>query len=183
MAHLERKLGLWAAVSIVIGSVIGSSIFMKPATMAAQLSSPLMLLAVWIVAGVVSLFGGMINAEVGSKIPDTGGQYVYFSHMYGNFFAYLFGWSSFVVIDTASISAIAFVFAQYFEYFVHLPRFSYAIEHAVPVIIPYIGRFYLLENIGVKGLAVLLIIIFSWINARSLKAGGAVQVFFSVIKG
>jgi len=182
MAHLERKLGLWAAVSIVVGSVIGSSIFMKPASMAAHLSSPLMLLAVWVVAGVVSLFGGMINAEVGCAIPETGGQYVYFKYMYGDFFAYLFGWSSFVVIDTASISAIAFVFAQYFEYFVHLPRFSASIEHAVPIVIPYIGRFYLLENIGVKGMAVLLIVVFSWINARSLKAGGAVQVFFSVVK-
>lgn len=182
MAKLERKLGLWAAVSIVIGSVIGSSIFMKPATMAAQLSSPLMLLAVWVVAGVVSLFGGMINAEVGCAIPETGGQYVYFRYMYGNFFAYLFGWSSFVVIDTASISGIAFVFAQYSEYFIHLPRFSSTIEHAVPIVIPFIGHFYLLENIGVKGVAILLIIIFSWINARSLKAGGAVQVLFSVLK-
>jgi len=182
MAQLERKLGLWAAVSIVIGSVIGSSIFMKPATMAAQLSSPLMLLAVWVVAGVVSLFGSMINAEVGCAIPETGGQYVYFRYMYGNFFAYLFGWSSFVVIDTASISAIAFVFAQYSEYFVHLPRFSIAIEHAVPVVIPYIGRFYLLENIGVKAVAIILIVLFSWINVRSVKAGGAVQVFFSILK-
>jgi APA family basic amino acid/polyamine antiporter len=182
MARLERKLGLWAAVSIVIGSVIGSSIFMKPATMAAQLSSPLMLLAVWIVAGVVSMFGSMINAEVGCAMPETGGQYVYFRYMYGNFFAYLFGWSSFVVIDTASISGIAFVFAQYSEYFVHLPRFSPAVEHAVPVVIPYVGRFYLLENIGVKAVAVLLVIIFSWVNVRSVKAGGAVQVFFSALK-
>jgi len=182
MAQLERKLGLWASVSIVIGSVIGSSIFMKPATMAAQLSSPLMLLLVWVVAGVVSLFGGMINAEVGCLLPETGGQYVYFRRMYGNFFAYLFGWASFVVIDTASISGISFVFAAYTEYFVHLPRFSKAIEHAVPFVIPFIGKFYLLENIGVKGLAILLIIIFSWINARSLKMGGAVQVFFSGLK-
>ena len=182
MAQLQRKLGLWASVSIVIGSVIGSSIFMKPATMAAQLSSPLMLLLVWVVAGVVSLFGAMINAEVGCLIPDTGGQYIYFKNMYGNFFAYLFGWSSFIVIDTASIAGIAFVFAAYTEYFVHLPHFSATIEHAVPFVIPYIGRFYLLENIGVKGLAVLLIIIFTWINARSLKACGAVQVFFSGLK-
>jgi len=182
MAHLERKLGLWASVSIVIGSVIGSSIFMKPATMAAQLSSPLMLLLVWVVAGVVSLFGGMINAEVGSVLPETGGQYIYFKHMYGNFFAYLFGWASFTVIDTASISGISFVFAAYMEYLVPLPRFSTAIEHAVPVVIPFIGKFYLLENIGVKGLAILMILIFSWINARSLKAGGAVQVFFSTLK-
>ncbi|MGZ3820478.1 MAG: APC family permease [Mucilaginibacter sp.] len=182
MAHLERKLGLWASVSIVIGSVIGSSIFMKPATMAAQLSSPLMLLMVWVVAGIVSLFGAMINAEVGCVLPETGGQYVYFRNMYGNFFAYLFGWSSFIVIDTASIAGIAFVFAAYSEYFVDLPHFSPNIEHAVPVVIPYIGRFYLLENIGVKGLAVLLILVFSWINVRSLKAGGAVQVFFSGLK-
>ncbi|HVW12191.1 MAG TPA: amino acid permease [Mucilaginibacter sp.] len=182
MAQLERKLGLWAAVSIVIGSVIGSSIFMKPATMAAQLSSPLMLLAVWVVAGVISLFGSMINAEVGCAMPETGGQYVYFKYMYGDFFAYLFGWSSFVVIDTASISGIAFVFAQYLQYFFHLPRFSTEIEHAVPIVIPYIGRFYLLEDIGVKAAAVLLVIIFTWVNVRSLKAGGAVQVFFSVLK-
>lgn len=182
MAHLERKLGLWASVSIVIGSIIGSSIFMKPATMAAQLSSPLMLLLVWVVAGIVSMFGGMINAEVGCVLPETGGQYVYFRNMYGNFFAYLFGWSSFIVIDTASISGIAFVFAAYTEYFIKLPHFPAAIEHAIPVVIPYIGRFYLLENIGVKGLAVLLIIIFTWINVRSLKTGGAVQVFFSGIK-
>ncbi len=67
MAQLERKLGLLVSVSIVIGSVIGSSIFMKPASMAAQLGSPLLLLLVWIVAGIVSLFGGMINAEVGYK--------------------------------------------------------------------------------------------------------------------
>src|ERR1700744_3070744 len=113
MAKLERKLGLWAAVSIVIGSVIGSSIFMKPASMAAQLSSPLMLLAVWIVAGIVSLFGGMINAEIGAIMPETGGQYVYFRHMYGDFFAYLYGWACFIVINTAAIAGIAFLFADY----------------------------------------------------------------------
>ncbi len=182
MAQLERKLGLWAAVSIVIGSVIGSSIFMKPATMASQLSSPLLLLAVWVVAGVVSLFGSMINAEVGTAIPETGGQYVYFRYMYGVFFAYLFGWSSFIVIDTASISAIAFVFAQYLGYFIVLPHFSASIEHSVPFVIPFIGRFYLLENIGVKTVAILIILIFSWVNVRSVKAGGAVQVFFSILK-
>jgi len=185
MAQLERKLGLPAAISIVIGSVIGSSIFMKPATMAGQLGSPLMLLAVWVVAGVVSLFGSMINAEVGCAIPETGGQYTYFRYMYGNFFAYLFGWSSFVVIDTASISGIAFVFGEYSEYFFpnhRLPHFPAAIEHSISIVIPYIGRFYLLENIGVKVVAVSIIFIFSWINVRSVKAGGAVQVFFSILK-
>jgi APA family basic amino acid/polyamine antiporter len=182
MAQLQRKLGLWASVSIVVGAVIGSSIFMKPASMAAQLSSPLMLLLVWIVAGVISLFGGMINAEVGTVLPETGGQYVYFRHMYGNFFAYLFGWASFVVINTAAIAGIAFVFAGYSEYFFHLPRFTAHTERAVWLAIPFIGKFYLLENIGVKGLAILLITGFTWINARSLKAAGVAQVFFSALK-
>jgi len=182
MAQLERKLGLWASVSIVIGSVIGSSIFMKPATMAAQLGSPLLLLLVWIVAGVVSLFGGMINAEVGCMIPESGGQYAYFRKMYNNFFAYLFGWACFIVINTASISGIAFVFADYLQYFIKLPRFSQSVEHSIPFVIPFIGKFYLLENIGVKAIAVLIIIILTWINVRSLKAGGAIQVFFSVLK-
>src|SRR5215208_1504900 len=97
-AQLDRKLGLWACISIVAGSIIGSGIFMKPATMAAQLGSPILLLVVWIVAGIISIFGGMINAEIGAMIPATGGQYVYFRHMYGKFFAYLFGWASFIVI-------------------------------------------------------------------------------------
>src|SRR6184192_2697908 len=178
MAQLERKLGLWASVSIVIGSVIGSSIFMKPATMAEQLGSPLLLLLVWVVAGVVSLFGGMINAEVGCLIPESGGQYAYFRQMYNNFFAYLFGWACFIVINTASISGIAFVFADYLQYFIKLPRFSQSVEHSIPFVIPFIGKFYLLENVGVKAIATLIIIVLTWINIKSLKAGGAVQVFF-----
>ena len=72
MAELQRKLGSWACISIVVGAIIGSNIFMKPATMAGQLGSPVILLAVWIGAGIVSLFGAMINAEIGSALPQTG---------------------------------------------------------------------------------------------------------------
>ncbi|HEY4155847.1 MAG TPA: amino acid permease [Puia sp.] len=182
MAQLQRKLGLWTSVSIVVGTVIGSSIYMKPATMAGQLGSPLLLLLVWIVAGVVSLFGGMINAEVGCVLPETGGQYVYFRHMYGNFFAYLYGWASFIVINSASIAGISFVFAEYSAYFFPLPRFPAAVEQSIPLVIPGIGRFYLLENIGVKGLAIGLILAFTWMNTRSVKISGMVQVFLSVLK-
>ena len=82
-AQLPRKLGLWTSISIVIGSVVGSSIFMKPAIMAQQLPSPLLLLAVWIIAGGVSMIGAVINAEIGVIYPETGGQYIYFRHLYG----------------------------------------------------------------------------------------------------
>ena len=83
MNKLTPTLGFWSAVSIVIGSIIGSGIFMKPATMAAQLGSPELLIAVWIGAGIVTLFGALSNAEVAAMIPETGGQYVFFQKMYG----------------------------------------------------------------------------------------------------
>ena len=180
--QLQRQLGLWTSISIVVGSVIGSSIFMKPATMAAQAGSPLVLLSVWIIAGIVSLFGGMINAEIGTILPKTGGQYVYFRHMYGEFFAFLYGWASFIVINTAALASIAFVFAQYSEYFITLPRFGVETEKSVFIFIPFIGTIFPLQNIGVKLLAILLILIFTAINYRSVRAGGAVQVLFAVLK-
>ena len=182
MPKLERKLGLWVSVSIVIGSVIGSSIFMKPATMASQLGSPLFIIMVWLVAGTISIFGAMINAEIGAMIPETGGQYVYFKKMYGDFFAYLYGWASFIVINTAAIGAIAFVFAQFSETFGQLPHFSKATEVAVQWHIPLLGDLYPLANAGVKSLAVLLIVILTWINYRSAKSGGTIQVFFTILK-
>ena len=181
-AHLERKLGFWACISIVVGSVIGSSIFMKPATMADQLGSPGLLLLVWMVAGIISVFGGMINAEIGAMLPDTGGQYAYFRHMYGKFFAYLYGWACLIVINTASIAAISFIAAQYTSYFATLPRFSPILEQSFVLSIPLVGQFFPLENFGVKVLAICLVLVFTFINHRSLKAGGTIQVLFTFLK-
>jgi APA family basic amino acid/polyamine antiporter len=182
LPQLQRQLGLWTCVSIVVGSVIGSSIFMKPATMAAQTGSPVVLSLVWVIAGIVSMFGGMINAEVGTLLPKTGGQYIYFRHMYGEFFAFLYGWAAFIVINTAALASIAFVFAQYFEYFVSLPRLTPEMEKSVVLTVPFIGKIFPLDNLGVKTLTILLIVVFTSINYYSVKAGGAVQVFFTTLK-
>src|SRR6266487_2775526 len=170
---LERKLGLWSCITIVAGTVIGSAIFMKPAIMAAQVHLPLMLLFLWIITGIISMFGGMITAEVGSMLPETGGQYIYYKHMYGDFIAFLFGWSGFIVINTAAIAGIAFLFAQYTEFFVHLPGFNTDIEKAVAFTIPFVGKFYILENIGVKALAIFVMLIITLVNVRRLKCGAA----------
>ena len=180
--NLNRKLGIWATISIVAGSVIGSSIFMKPAVMAAQLGSPLLLLAVWIGAGIISLMGASINAEIGAMLPVTGGQYVFFEKMYGKFFAFIYGWASFAVINTASIAAIAYIFSDYAGYFISLPRFSQPIEHSIHLTIPLIGHFYPLENIGVKGLAIVIVLLLTFLNSRSVKGGSVLQVFFSAVK-
>ena len=92
--------------------------------MAAQLGSPELLLLVWILAGVITLFGALTNAEIASLIPETGGQYVYFQRMYGPFFAFLYGWAIFAIIQCGSIAAVAYVFAEYATHFVKLPEFS-----------------------------------------------------------
>jgi len=121
---LIRKLGLFTAVTIVIGSMIGSGIFKKSASMSGELGAPGIILAIWLIAGIISLIGALTNAEVAGILPRAGGQYVYFREMYGNFTAYLYGWAIFAVIQTGSIASIAYVFSGYFEYFFPTPHLS-----------------------------------------------------------
>src|SRR6266516_3857597 len=121
---LIPALVLFSATMMVTGGVIGSGIFRKPGVMAAQVGSPELLLGVWILAGIITLFGALTNAERASMIPETGGQYVYFDRMYGPFFAYLYGWAVFAVMQTGSIAAVAYVFAEYSTQFITLPEFS-----------------------------------------------------------
>src|SRR5882762_2047813 len=119
---LIPSLGLFTTTMIVVGGVIGSGIFRKPGVMAGQVGSPELLLGIWLVAGIVTLFGALTNAEIAAMIPETGGQYVFFERMYGPFFAYLYGWAAFAVFQTASITAVAYVFAEYSGQFVPLPE-------------------------------------------------------------
>src|SRR6266581_6144881 len=122
---LLPSLGLFTTVMMVVGGVIGSGIFKKPAVMAGQVGSPELLLGVWILAGIITLFGALTNAEIASMIPETGGQYVYFDRMYGPFTAFLYGWAVFAVIQTGSIAAVAYVFAEYANaHFLRLPELS-----------------------------------------------------------
>ncbi|MEO5683562.1 MAG: amino acid permease [Chitinophagaceae bacterium] len=179
---LKKTIGLWPAVSIIIGSIIGSGVFMKPATMAEQLGSPLWLAAVWIIAGIFSLIGALIYAEVGAMLPETGGQYVYFRHMYGKFVAFLYGWAAFAVINTAAVAAIAFVCAQYADYFLHMPRMDAVAEHSITLHIPLLGNLYPLENLGVKLLAVALVAGLTILNYVSARAGSALQVVSTLVK-
>jgi len=179
---LAKKIGFWSATSIIIGSIIGSGVFMKPASMAEKLGSPLWLTLIWIIAGIFSLFGALVYAELGAMLPQTGGIYVYFRYMFGEFIAFLYGWSAFAVINTASVAAIAFVCAGYADYFLHLPRLDAIAEHSITWHIPFIGDLYPLENIGVKSLAVFLVLTLTFLNYVSVKAGNAFQLLSTFLK-
>jgi len=180
--QLKKSIGLWSAVSIVMGSVIGSGIFMRPASMAQRLGSPKLLLLVWLVAGVASLLGAMIYSELGTMFPETGGPYIYLQKIYGNFVAYLYGWSAMAVINTASLAAITIVCAQYAGFFIHLPRFPRATELSVHLHIPYIGEIYPLEDFGVKVLTALILALLTVINYLSVRFGNAVQLVATIMK-
>lgn len=178
----KRTLSLNTTIAIVVGGVIGSGIFMKPALMASQLGSPLLLLSVWVVAGVVTLFGALSNAELAAMFPETGGQYVFFKKIYGNGFAFLYGWAAFAVFNTGGNASIAYICSQYTNYFVELPRLGAEAEHAIRLHLPYIGDIFPLENIGVKGLTICIILLLTYISYRSLKNGSALQRVFTLLK-
>jgi APA family basic amino acid/polyamine antiporter len=182
MADLRRTLNFRTTIAIVVGGVIGSGIFMKPSLMAAQLGSPLLLLSVWIVAGCITLFGALSNAEVAAMFPETGGQYIFFKKCTVMHLHLCIGWAAFAVFNTGGNASIAYVCSQYADYFVHLPRFDAQTEHAVFFHLPFIGNIYPLENAGVKSLTIAIIVLLSGVNYYSVQYGGALQRFLTVLK-
>ena len=178
----QRTIGLSTAISLVIATVIGSGIFMRPAEMAALLGSPTLMFAVWIIAGIFTMLSVMVLAEVAAMLPETGGTYAFMRHMYGDFWSYLYGWAAFAVINCAGSAGIAFITAQYIEYFVELPRFSPAIEQSVVFHIPLVGDIFPLDDFGVKILTIVILIVLTWISYRSTKASGVLMNVFSSAK-
>src|SRR6266404_2268501 len=119
--QLNRSLGLRMVVVVVIGNIIGSGVYKKVAPMAAELHSSGWVLICWVLGGIISLFGALSNAEIAGMLADTGGEYVYYKKIYNRFFAFIYGWSQFAVIQTAAISALAYVFSQSLNSIIHLP--------------------------------------------------------------
>lgn len=179
--ELVRGLTLTATVMIVAGSVIGSGIFRKPSVMAQQLGSPELLIIIWIAAGLITFIGALVNAEISGIIDATGGQYVYFRKMYGDFTAYLYGWSILAVIQTGSQAAIAYVFAEYLGYFIKYPQLSQHMQD-LAFYVPLVGDIHPLADFGTKAVAILCIMFLTGVNYIGVIFGGAVQTFVTYIK-
>ena len=150
---LPRRIGLWSAIAIVIGTTIGSGIFRSPAGIAAKLPGPLPMMAVWVIGGMVAMCGALSLAEVASVYPRTGGLYVYIREGWGRLPAFLFGWSEFVIIRAAALGAIATTFA---EYFLRVLGFN-------PTVAPYDSYAHYVAAIA--------IVFTSWVNIRGVKWG------------
>jgi basic amino acid/polyamine antiporter, APA family len=112
-SSLPRRLGLWSAVAVLVGSTIGSGIFRSPAGIADKLPGPLPLLAIWVTGGIFALCGALTLAEVAGALPRTGGVYVFIREAWGRLPAFLFGWSELVLIRAAALGAISTTFAEY----------------------------------------------------------------------
>ncbi|MBA2708295.1 MAG: amino acid permease [Gemmatimonadaceae bacterium] len=111
---LPRRIGLWTAVAILVGTTIGSGIFRSPASIADKLPGPLPLLGVWVVGGIFALCGALTLAEASSAFPQTGGVYIYIREAWGRLAAFLFGWAELVLIRAAALGGISTTFAEYF---------------------------------------------------------------------
>ena len=117
MTGLRRSLGLLDATMVNVGVMIGSAVFLTASDVARAVPSPLLQLSAWAVAALFSLAGALIIAELGSALPETGGLCVYLREAFGPFWGFLYGWTLFAVIQTASIAAVAVAFASYLAHF------------------------------------------------------------------
>jgi basic amino acid/polyamine antiporter, APA family len=167
---LKPSLTLALSIILVVSSIIGSGVYKKVAPMSANLLSPVLVLACWILAGVISLFGALSNAEIAGMLADAGGEYVYFKRIYGRFIAFLYGWSVFTVIKSAAVASIAYLFSHSFNSVIPLPHLSPSLEQ-----IELLGVFRPFENVGVKTLTILLIIVLTFVNTKGLKMGSSLS--------
>lgn len=142
-ADLPRVLGIPTVIGIVMGTMIGSGIFIVPAAIAAGLGSPVLMLAVWVTGGLLTFFGALALSELGAAFPQAGGMYVYLKETYGPLAGFLFGWALFLVIDSGTIATLAVGFStKYLPYFVRMtPLASKAVAIALIALLCAVNYF------------------------------------------
>jgi basic amino acid/polyamine antiporter, APA family len=172
---LKRDLGLLEATTIIMGSMIGSGIFLAPALIAAIIVSdqlgPGSFVLIWAIGGVLTLCGALSYGELAAAFPKTGGQYVFLKEAFSPFLAFLYGWTIFLVVQTGLIAAVAVAFANY-----------------LGVFFPWVSQSNRLLGAGSVGfssaqlVAILLVVFLTWINTRGVKEGAWVQNVLTIAK-
>lgn len=176
MTEFKRRLNLFDATAIVTGSMIGSGIFIVSADMARTLGSPGLLILAWVLTGIITLAAALSYGELAAMMPHAGGQYIYLREAFGKLPAFLYGWTLFTVIQSGTIAAVAVAFSKF-----------------TGVIFPIISHSNWLIKFNIFGtytiglntenlLAIISIILLTWINTRGLEEGKWLQNIFTLAK-
>jgi APA family basic amino acid/polyamine antiporter len=173
-AEFVRAISRLDATALVVGSMIGSGIFIVSGDIIREVHHPGLLLAVWIVSGLVTLLGAVTYGELAAMFPKAGGQYVYLRESISPLFGFLYGWTLFTVIQTATIAAVAVAFARFTA--VLVPALSETI---------FLGGNVGGYNLGVSWqrlFAILSIVVLTWINVRGVRTAATIQTTLTVVK-
>jgi basic amino acid/polyamine antiporter, APA family len=180
--ELVRGLGAWASGAIVVGTMIGTGIFLKPSEMAREGRFVSVVFAAWIVGAILSLFGALSYAELGAMTPEAGGEYAYLRRGFGPVWGFLFGWMHSIVGRPSSMSSIAAGLVRFLGFLVPAvatPIFTLHI--ALPGPSSWVKPYDFVFTWG-QPLAVLWLAIMTGVNYLGVRLGGAVQVFLTAIK-
>src|SRR6202047_743646 len=177
--ELIRGLGPWAAAAIVVGTMVGTGIFLKPGEMAAVGGSVSVVYSAWVAGGLLSLFGALSFAELGAAMPEAGGQYAYLRRGLGPVWGFLFGWMHSTVGESSSAASIAAGLARFTSFLIPalaVPLFSWHFT------LPFSGAPYDFVFTWSQPMAAGAIILFTFINYLGVRLGGRVQVALTLLK-
>jgi basic amino acid/polyamine antiporter, APA family len=174
---LVRALGLFTSTLLVAGIMIGSGVFKKIIPIAQTGLTETWILTAWVLAGIISMLGAFNLAGLSSMTEESGGLYEYLRLSFGNLFSFLFGWTDFAIIGTASVAALAFIFSQTVNTLIPLPNPLQHWEHIS------IGQIiYPFADSGIKLLSVTIIVLLTWVNYIGVKESGFLSNIFTSAK-
>jgi APA family basic amino acid/polyamine antiporter len=168
---LQKRVNLFDGISIVAGAMIGSGIFIVSADIARNVGSPGWLLVVWVITGIITMIGALSYGELSSMMPQVGGQYVYLREAYHPLIGFLFGWTTFLVIQCGTIAAVAVAFAKFSG-----------------VLFPWISEKNILFHLGplkvnsTMIIAIAMISFLTWVNTKGIVTGKTIQNIFTSTK-
>lgn len=165
---MQKKLKLWDAIMLVMGSMIGSGIFIVSADMMRNLGSGYWMIVVWVITGIMTVAAAISYGELSSLFPKAGGQYTYLTEIFGKKMGFLYGWGLFTVIQTGTIAAVAMAFGKFTAYLV--PE----LNNAAPIF--QSGTF---QITWIQILAIAVIILLTYINTRGVESGKLLQNVFT----
>ncbi len=184
--HFVQGMGLFSATAIVMGSMIGSGIFIVPADMSRVLGSPALLIAAWLVTALMTIIGALSYGELAAMMPKAGGQYVYLREALGPMWGFLYGWTLFMVIQTGTIAAVGVAFGKFLGVFFPSVSASNWLWHIGHVPAWHVGPMVLGNmDIGLNTAnlaAILIITLLTLSNTRGVRLGAAVQNVFTSAK-